>query len=277
MIAFPNCKINIGLNIIRKREDGFHDLETVFFPIPFTDVLEILPSEKPSAISIGLTVTGLPVDPTDNLCNKAYNLLKQDFASLPAIKMHLHKAIPMGAGLGGGSSDAAFTLQLLNETFKLDLSAEQLMNYALQLGSDVPFFMINEPCFATGRGEKLQPIKVDLTSYKLLLVNPGIHISTKWAFSNVTPQKPKIPITQIIAQPMETWKDLLQNDFEVPVFAEYPEIEKIKDDMYKKGAVYASMSGSGSSVYGIFRKDTTPDIQPPDKYFCKVIDSLDKK
>lgn len=272
MIAFPNCKINIGLNIIRKREDGFHDLETVFYPIPFTDVLEILPSEKPEFI-----ITGLQVDTTDNLCIKAYNLLKQDFADLPSLKMHLHKAIPLGAGLGGGSSDAAFTLRLLNEKFNLGLSAEQLLNYALQLGSDVPFFMVNEPCFATGRGEILQPIKVDLTNYKLILVNPGIHISTEWAFSNITPQKPGIPVTQIISQPIETWKDLLQNDFEVPVFAECPEIENIKKDMYKKGALYASMSGTGSSVYGIFRKGTTPDIQPQEKYFYKVIDSLDKK
>src|SRR5687768_3665221 len=156
MISFPNCKINLGLHIIRKREDDFHDLQTVFLPIPFTDVLEILPQGV-----LHLVITGLPVDSTDNLCLKAYNLLKHDFPQLPPIKMHLHKSIPLGAGLGGGSSDAAFTLRLLNYKFDLSLKTEQLIDYALRLGSDVPFFIINKPCFATGRGEILEPVNVD--------------------------------------------------------------------------------------------------------------------
>ncbi|MDB5221486.1 MAG: 4-(cytidine 5-diphospho)-2-C-methyl-D-erythritol kinase [Chitinophagaceae bacterium] len=267
MISFPNCKINLGLNIIRKREDGFHDLETVFLPVPFTDVLEIIASDK-----IEFAVTGFHVDANDNLCIKAYNLLKKDFPELPAIKMHLHKAIPLGAGLGGGSSDAAFTLQLLNEKFKLNLKTEQLLDYALQLGSDGPFFILNKPCFATGRGEILQPINIDLTNYKLLLVNPGIHINTKWAFTKITPQQPKASIKEIITQPLETWKDKLQNDFEVPVFAEYPEIEKLKNDLYMQGALYASMSGSGSTIFGIFSKEANIQSTQNDKYFYKVID-----
>ncbi|HEY8690297.1 MAG TPA: 4-(cytidine 5'-diphospho)-2-C-methyl-D-erythritol kinase [Chitinophagaceae bacterium] len=266
MISFPNCKINLGLNIIRKREDGFHDLETIFLPIPFTDILEIISSDKTE-----FTITGLPVNADDNLCIKAYNLLKQDFPDLTAIKIHLHKVIPMGAGLGGGSSDAAFTLQLLNEIFKLNLKTEQLINYGLQLGSDCPFFILNKPCFATGRGEILQKINIDLTNYKILLVNPGIHIDTKWAFSKIVPRERKISVKEIVKQPIETWKEELQNDFEVPVFAEYPEIEKIKSNLYDLGAIYASLSGSGSSVYGIFSKEKNIQYTQNDKYFYKLI------
>ena len=267
MIAFPNCKLNLGLNIIRKREDSFHDLETVFLPIPFTDTLEIIASDKTE-----FTVTGLRVSADENnLCIKVYNLLKQDFPDVPAIKMHLHKVIPLGAGLGGGSSDAAFTLLLLNEKFKLNLKTEQLLDYALQSGSDGPFFIINKPCFATGRGETLKPINIDLTNYKLLLVNPGIHIDTKWAFSKIIPQEQKLSIKEIITHPIETWKEHLQNDFEDSVFKEYPEIGKIKSDLYQQGSVYASLSGSGSTVFGIFRKEDNIEYKN-DKYFHKIID-----
>jgi 4-diphosphocytidyl-2-C-methyl-D-erythritol kinase len=267
MISFPNCKINLGLNIIRKREDGFHDLETVFLPIPLTDVIEILPSDKTE-----FTVTGLEIETTDNLCIKAYNLLKQNFPELPSISIHLHKAIPLGAGLGGGSSDAAFTLQLLNEKFKLDLKTEQLLEYALRLGSDVPFFIVNKPCFATGRGEILKLVNIDLSNYKLLIVNPGIHIDTKWAFSKIIPKEPHVSIKEIITLPVEGWKDQLQNDFEIPVFAEYPEIGKIKSELYHNGATYASMSGSGSTVYGLYKKDAIADNNIWNNYFCKTID-----
>jgi len=269
MIVFPNCKINLGLNIIRKREDGYHDLETIFLPIPFTDVLEIIISENKI---IEFSVTGLPVNADDNLCIKAYNLLKQDFPDLPPVKMHLHKVIPLGAGLGGGSSDAAFTLQLLNEKFKLKVKIEQLIDYALRVGSDCPFFIINDPCFATSRGEILQPINIDLTNYKILIVNPGIHIDTKWAFSKVVPHERKISIKEIVTQPMDTWKDQLLNDFELPVFTTYPEIKKIKNDLYEQGAIYASLSGSGSSVFGIFSKETNIQYTQNDKYFHKIID-----
>ena len=266
MIVFPNCKINLGLNIISRREDGYHDLETVFLPIPFTDVLEIISSDKTE-----LAVTGLPVNANDNLCSRAYYLLQKDFPDLPPVKMHLHKVIPLGAGLGGGSSDAAFTLQLLNEKFKLNLKTEELIDYALQLGSDCPFFIINKPCFATGRGEILQPINIDLNNYKFLIVNPGIHIDTKWAFSKVIPQERKVSIKDIITQPIESWKDQLHNDFESAVFAVYPEIKKIKNDLYDQGAVYASLSGSGSSVFGIFSKEENIQYTGNAKYFNKVI------
>ena len=249
MLSFPNCKINLGLNIIRKRKDGYHDLETVFFPIPFKDVVEIIPSG-----SSQFHVTGLPVENENNLCSKAYQLLKKDFSHLPEINMHLHKAIPLGAGLGGGSADAAFTLKLLNEKFGLGLSDQKLIDYAIELGSDCPFFIINKPCFATGRGEILEPIRIDLSGYKILLVNPGIHIDTKWAFSKIEPRAPGISLKEIINLPIETWKDELRNDFEEPVFGSYPEIKKIKEDLCNAGAAYASMSGSGSTVYGLFKK-----------------------
>lgn len=267
MLSFPNCKINLGLNIIRKRKDGYHDLETVFFPVPFKDVVEII-----SSATFQFHFTGLPVENENNLCTKAYQLLKKDFSHLPEISMHLHKAIPLGAGLGGGSADAAFTLKLLNEKFGLGLSDQKLIDYALELGSDCPFFIINRPCYATGRGEILEPIRIDLSGYKILLVNPGIHIDTKSAFSKISPQTPKIPVKEIIAQPIETWKDELQNNFEEPVFRSYPEIKKIKEDLYKAGADYASMSGSGSTVYGLLKKTDAININFAPAYFVKLID-----
>ena len=267
MIAFPNCKINLGVNIIRKREDGFHDLETIFLPVPFTDVLEIISSDKTE-----LTVTGLPVNATENICIKAYNLLQQKFPELPPVKMHLHKVVPMGAGLGGGSSDASFILNMLTEKFELNINPEELRDIALQLGSDCPFFLINKPCFATGRGEILEPLDLDLTNYKILIINPGIHIDTKWAFSKIFPEERKKSIKEIIAQRIETWKEELQNDFEIPVFAEYPEIEKLKNDLYELGATYASLSGSGSSVFGLFKKEINIDNSNWNNYFYKIID-----
>jgi 4-diphosphocytidyl-2-C-methyl-D-erythritol kinase len=269
MIAFPNCKINLGLHIINKRDAGYHDLETVFLPVPFTDVLEI------GVLHLGgvghMDVTGLPINTGDNLCTKAYNLLKQNFPNLPEVQIHLHKVIPLGAGLGGGSSDAAFTLQLLNQKFNLKLKTEQLLDYALRLGSDCPFFIINKPCLATSRGEILQPVSIDLSNYKLLIVNPRIHIDTGWAFSNVTPGRPAVSIKEIIEEPVETWKGHLQNDFEALVFAVYPQIKKIKEDMYSNGAVYASLSGSGSTVYGIFKKENPIATVPFAEYFYKIL------
>jgi len=266
MVIFPNSKINLGLNIVSRRNDGYHDIETVFFPILLKDALEIIEKENPEFSTSGFPIKG---EPGDNLCLKAYELLKKDFPNLPAVQMHLHKAIPMGAGLGGGSADGAITLKLLNKKFGLSLWHKQLMDYSLQLGSDCPFFILNKPCFATGRGDVLEPIELTLSSYKIFIVHPGVHISTSWAFSTIKPSVPAKSIKEIVIQPIKTWKEELKNDFEIPVFAQYPELKKIKDELYNAGAVYASMSGSGSSVYGIFEKDTKVSISFPGDYFVK--------
>jgi 4-diphosphocytidyl-2-C-methyl-D-erythritol kinase len=264
LVTFPNCKINLGLNITGKRADGFHDLETVFYPIAIKDVLEIV-QQQHATKDVEFITSGLQIDAdtADNLCVKAYHLLKNDFTRLPPVKMHLHKAIPMGAGLGGGSADGAFTLKLLNEKFQLGLTIQQLINYALQLGSDCPFFILNQPCFAGGRGEKLQPVSPDLSGYRFLVVNPGVHINTGWAFSQVRPKQPVKSIKAVIGQPVDRWKAQLVNDFEEPVFQSYPEIKAIKENLYTQGAVFASMTGSGSTVFGIFEKhqDLRPLIQ----------------
>jgi 4-diphosphocytidyl-2-C-methyl-D-erythritol kinase len=268
MVTFPNCKINLGLNIVNKRSDDYHDIETVFFPVHLKDALEVIENEK-----LGFSISGSPIegDTEKNLCIKAYQLLKRDFPQLPAIQMHLHKAIPIGAGLGGGSADGAFTLRLLNKRFDLSLSEKQLINYSLQLGSDCPFFILNKPCFATGRGEILEQIDLDLLTYKIIITHPGVHISTAWAFANIKSSPPIRSIKEIIMQPVETWKEELKNDFEIPVFTQYPEIKKIKDALYSAGAVYASMSGSGSAVYGIFEKDKMESLSFPGNYFVKEL------
>jgi len=254
VVTFPNCKINLGLNVIRKREDGYHELQTVFYPIDVCDALELIKHNDEPQEDIQFLTTGIPINGNskDNLCIKAYRLLKKDFTQLAAIKMHLHKVIPMGAGLGGGSADAAFTLLLLNKKFQLNLSADQLINYALQLGSDCPFFIINKPCYAQGRGEMLEEIELNLSSYQLIIVNPRIDISTRWAFSKIQPVIPAINIKQIVKQPVETWKEQLINDFEKPLVQYYPKLKSLKDELYGQGALYAGMSGSGSTFFGIF-------------------------
>jgi 4-diphosphocytidyl-2-C-methyl-D-erythritol kinase len=263
MILFPPAKINLGLRILRKRSDGYHDLDTCFYLIGLTDVLEILP-----AAEMSLNVTGIvpPGNPDDNLCVKAWHLLKADFPSLPTVYMHLHKNIPTGAGLGGGSADGAYALRGLNEKFKLGLSREQLIEYAVQLGSDCPFFIHDTPCIGSGRGELLQPIDLSLKSYHILLINPGIHISTKEAFAGTTPIEDRKPIREIIAQPIESWQEELMNDFESSIFPNHPEIARIKQQLIDAGAVYASMSGSGSTVYGIF-KGEPGRLKFPEHYF----------
>ncbi len=254
MICFPSCKINLGLRITQKRADGFHALETVFFPISIKDALEIIIEPETSAAPITFTSSGLAIngDPSDNLCFKAYEILKKDYPTIPNIKMHLHKTIPMGAGLGGGSSDGAFTLVALNQLFNLQIPEQALLDYALQLGSDCPFFIINTPAFATGRGEILKPINVNLDGYSIVIVNPGIAISTKLAFSLITPKVPDTNMEAIICEPVTSWKEKLINDFEQPIFNSFPELANIKETLYQKGAVYASMTGTGSTVYGIF-------------------------
>jgi 4-diphosphocytidyl-2-C-methyl-D-erythritol kinase len=268
MISFPNCKINLGLHILDKREDGFHNLETFFYPLALHDALEIIQAEKTVCTNSGLQIPGRA---DDNICLKAYHLLIKDFPELPPIKIHLHKIIPMGAGLGGGSADGAFTLKLLNDKCNLNLSTDQLINYALQLGSDCPFFIINKPSIAVGRGEILEPLPIDLSGYKFLIVNPGIHVNTGWAFSQITPALPEKSIKKIILQPIETWQKELKNDFEERVFNNHPEIKNIKDELYKQGAGYASMSGSGSTVYGIFKKEIELALDFPLHYFMKEL------
>lgn len=256
MIVFPNCKINIGLNILGKRTDGYHNLETIFFPLPLYDVLEVIQhtnTGQPCELSLsGIKIEGKP---EDNLCTNAYHLLKKDHPQLPPVKIYLHKTIPAGAGLGGGSADGAFMLGLLNGKFQLHLSNEKLLSHALKLGSDCPFFIINKPCFAQQRGEVLEPVTLSLSGHKLVLVNPGIYVSTGWAFSQVSYYTNDLK--NMIDKPVEHWRELIGNNFEEPVFKKFPEIAAIKDALYASGALYASMSGTGSTVYGIFTGNTT--------------------
>ena len=273
MISFPNSKLNLGLNVIRKREDGYHDIETVFYPIGLSDILEVIPDNHSTSsktvrkkAGIKFFPTGLPINGAEqkNLCIRAYDLLRQDFESLPPVQVYLHKAIPVGAGLGGGSADGSFCLRLLNQKFHLKLSTEQLLDYALRLGSDCPFFILNRPCFATGRGEFLHAIDLDLSGYSFVIVNPGIHISTAWAFQQLQPGAPSRSIKNIIELPVTQWKDSLRNDFEEPVFKHHPTLAGIKSLLYEAGAIYASLSGTGSCFYSIFPKHATPDLQLPD-------------
>lgn len=262
MILFPNCKINLGLSILRKREDGFHDLETIFYPLPVRDVLEIVPAAELLFTSSGITIPG---DQTSNLCLKAFELLKKDYPALPPVHIWLHKNIPIGAGLGGGSSDGAFMLKILNERFRLQLAPDRLQEYASHLGSDCPFFLLNTPCLGGGRGEKLRPLSPGLlapTKYSFLLINPGIHVSTAWAFSQCSPHDNGRSLETIVQKPVREWKELLVNDFEEPLFRQYPRLEAIKTTLYQQGALYASLTGSGSSLYGIFEKGKLPAPQP---------------
>ena len=271
MIVFPNCKINLGLHILHKRQDGFHDLESVFFPLPIHDALEFILS--PDKNSPAFTISGLAIDinPSQNIVYKAFELLKADFPFITPVHIHLHKNIPMGAGLGGGSSDGAYALLLLNKIFKLGIDQQKLVDYAAQLGSDCPFFILNQPCYVTGRGEKMERVELDLSGFSIVIIYPGIHIPTKWAFAQVKPALPRTSLRSLITFPVEEWKNELKNDFEAPVFQHYPLIKVIRDELYEKGAVYASMSGSGSSVYGIFKKSAIPVFNFPSEYFIKSI------
>jgi 4-diphosphocytidyl-2-C-methyl-D-erythritol kinase len=273
MVSFPNCKINIGLNITGKRPDGYHNLETIFYPIGVKDAIEIIESNEKSSVTFTCSGDIIDVKEGDNLCVKAYRLLKKDFPQIPSVKMHLHKNIPLGAGLGGGSANASTVLLLLNKKLNLNISHEKLIAYALQLGSDCPFFIINKPSFATGRGEILEEINIDLSAYKIMIVNPGIHVNTGEAFSSLN-QSNFSPIGELqhqIKQDIATWKNSIKNDFELSVFKKYPAIENIKNTLYENGAVYSAMSGSGSTVYGIFEKQISPNIKLPTHYFCQMV------
>lgn len=264
MVVFPNCKINIGLRVIQKRPDGYHNISSVFLPVPWHDALEAIEAKQTTIQLSGLPVPG---DISSNLCIKAWQLLKNDFPQLPSVQILLHKTIPTGAGLGGGSSNGAFTLKLLNEKFTLGLHAEQLANYALALGSDCPFFIYNTPCHATGRGEKIIPIALSLSQYYLVLINPGVHIATGWAFNQITPKLECLNIDQINWANPESWEKMgLTNDFEPPVVSSYPIIGACLQFLKKSGALYAAMTGTGSTCFGIFQNP--PDTNHP--YFAKM-------
>lgn len=249
MIVFPNAKINIGLNVVSKRDDGYHNLETIFFPVKLADALEFAEAEETSLSTSGIQMHG---DPEQNLVLKAFRLLQSDF-NLPQLQFHLHKVIPFGAGLGGGSSDAAFTLKMLNDYFNLELTQQKLESYAAQIGADCPFFILNKPIFATGIGNKFHNIELNLADYGVIILKPDISVSTPEAYKNIIPRNPKFRLTEIIKTPVSDWKNLIVNDFEKSVFAKYPQIAELKQLLYDLGAEYASMSGSGSAVFGIFR------------------------
>lgn len=252
MLTFPNAKINIGLHITEKRDDGFHNLESCFYPVGWSDALEILPAEKLSFKSTGIPIPG---NPDTNLCLKAYQLVNQDFDISP-VMIHLHKAVPIGAGMGGGSADCAFTIKTLNSLFELHLTTEQMENYARRLGSDCAFFIQNRPQYCFGKGDEFAEITLNLSGKYIVLVNPNIHISTAEAYSGVKPQKTGIDLREVLRKPVNEWQNLVKNDFENHLLPKYPAIEIIKNQLYAHGAAYASMTGSGSTVFGIFENET---------------------
>lgn len=250
MISFPNAKINIGLSIVEKRPDGFHNIETVFYPLQIQDTLEIIKlneTETPRFTSYGINIPGNG----SNLCLRAYELLKKDY-SLSTVDIRLLKNIPIGAGLGGGSADAAFALKLLNKLFELNLDAKQLESYARQIGSDCAFFIQNKPVFAKGKGDEFEEISLSFKDYSIVLINPNIHIGTAEAYANTKPEKPQKSVKELILLPVQEWRHYIKNDFEDSIFPNYPAIAEIKNKLYSLGALYSSMSGSGSSVYAIF-------------------------
>jgi len=253
LLSFPNAKLNLGLYVTAKRPDGYHALETVFLPLPWTDVLEVLPAPKGQAAP-DLTLTGRPIPGAvaTNLCLKAYELLKADFPALPAAQLHLHKVVPIGAGLGGGSADAAFALRALAEVFSLHLTTAQLEDYARRLGADCAFFIQNTPRLALEKGDVFEPIDLDLRGTACVVVYPGLHSSTAQAFAGIVPRAPAQPLRAALAQPMATWRTTVFNDFEASLTPVFPQLAGIKQQLYEAGATYASLSGSGSAVYGLF-------------------------
>ncbi|MBO2032304.1 4-(cytidine 5'-diphospho)-2-C-methyl-D-erythritol kinase [Siccationidurans ginsengisoli] len=253
MLSFPNAKLNLGLYVTAKRPDGYHALETVFVPLPWADVLEVLPAPK-GQLASDLLLTGRPIpgEVATNLCLKSYQLLKTDFPALPAVQMQLHKIVPIGAGLGGGSADAAFALRSLNDLFGLNLTTEQLESYARQLGADCAFFIQNTPRLALEKGDIFEPINLNLTGTACIVVYPGLHISTAQAFAGIVPQAPAQPLRAALAEPMASWRTTVFNDFEKSLAPTYPVLAELKQQLYAAGAAYASLSGSGSAVYGLF-------------------------
>lgn len=267
MILFPNAKINIGLNILDRRPDGYHNLETIFYPVAIRDVLEVVEAEKLLFTSSGLPIPGKP---EANLCLKAYQLMAKDH-KLPPIHIHLHKHIPIGAGLGGGSSDAGFFIKLINEKFSLGLNKVRMEDYASRLGSDCTFFIENKPSFGFEKGDKFKKIELDLSKYFVVLIMPQVHVSTSEAYKDVKISAVSDSLYDIIKTPVDEWRLSIRNDFETGVFSKYPVIAEIKSTLYKAGAIYASMSGSGASVYGIFKEELKlPVLEKSNQVFYKV-------
>lgn len=265
MLAFPFAKINLGLHVTARRPDGYHDIETVFYPVKLCDVLEIIPSSdgKTSFSSSGIIIPG---DEKSNLCLKAYHLMKEKMPDMPAVKIHLQKIIPIGAGLGGGSSDASFTLRLLNEMFEAGFREEELMEMAANIGSDCAFFIQDKPAFASGRGEILSPLPAILRGSYMVLVYPHLHVSTAMAYGGVTPAQALCQLKELYMSPLAQWKANMKNDFEPGIFSKFPLIATLKEQLYESGAFYASMSGSGSSVFGIFEDE--PELEKEDFKGC---------
>lgn len=270
MIDFPNCKINIGLQVTSKRPDGFHNIQTVLYPVQWRDALEVIKSDQFTFTTAGIPIPG---NTEENLCVKAWKLLHKNY-DIPPVNSCLLKNIPVGAGLGGGSADGVLMLRLLNKYYSIGLTDEKLEQYASELGSDCPFFIHNRPVLASGKGDEIQPLELNISAYEILLIYPGIVVNTAWAYQHIQPKTPGHLLPDAISAPVEEWKDVIDNDFETAVFTRWPEIKKLKDLLYQHGAIYASMTGSGSAVYGIYEKlpFTTKDIEvtfevPEQNYF----------
>jgi len=267
MIVFPNAKINIGLNILNRRSDGYHNLETIFFPVKVKDALEVIESDELSFESSGIEIPG---HANENLCLKAFHLINDDY-DIPPVAIHLHKGIPIGAGLGGGSADAAFFIKLINEKFGLDLSVAQMENYARALGADCAFFIRNQPVFAFAKGDEFADVDLDLSGYYIVLVMPPVHVSTGEAYRGVKPHQPEISLKELSSKPIDQWRGFIKNDFEESIFKNHPSIRGVKSALYEAGALYASMSGSGASVYGIFNKEVSlKELEQNNKVYYNV-------
>ena len=268
MLTFPNAKLNLGLHVVRKRPDGYHDLETAFVPLPWHDVLEVLPApDATPATTLALTGRPVPGNPATNLCLRAYELLKADFPALPAVQLHLHKVVPIGAGLGGGSADAAFALRLLNDQFALGLDAAVLAAYARRLGADCAFFIENQPVLATGKGDEFAPLALDLRGTPCVVVWPGFGIGTAEAYGQVRPQLPRYALAEALAAPLSTWREHLTNDFETALTPLYPTLAEVKAQLYAAGAAFASLSGSGSALFGLWQRGSeVPALAWPTNY-----------
>ena len=266
MLVFPNAKLNLGLYITQRRPDGFHTLESAFLPLPWTDAFEMLPAAPGQPTSLTLTGRLIPGDPATNLCVRAYELLQADFPELPPVQLYLHKIVPIGAGLGGGSADAAFALRAANDLFSLGLSVEALEAYARRLGSDCAFFIRNKPVLAVEKGDVFEEISLNLAGIACMVVYPNLHISTAEAYARITPKQPQHPLREALQQPLRTWRDTISNDFETALTPSYPILAEIKQQLYAAGAAYASLSGSGSAVYGLWEGGEPSALEWPAAY-----------